>query len=74
MKQTIGNLETKGSGIQNIAAVSYVKAMPINLAPMEVQKQFVAFVEQVDKSKLVVQQSIDQLETLKKSLMQKYFG
>ena len=74
MKQTIGNLETKGSGIQNIAAVSYVKAMPINLAPMEVQEQFATFVEQTDKSKLVVQQSLDKLETLKKALMQKYFG
>ena len=74
MKQTIGNLETKGSGIQNIAAVSYVKSMPINLAPMEVQKQFAVFVEQTDKSKLAIQQSLEQLETLKKSLMQQYFG
>ena len=74
MKQTIGKLETKGSGIQNIAAVSYVKAMPINLAPMEVQEQCAAFVEQTDKSKLAVQQSLDKLEELKKSLMQKYFG
>ena len=74
MKQTIGNLETKGSGIQNIAAVSYVKAMPINLAPMEVQEQFAAFVEQTDKSKIAIQQSLDKLELLKKSLMQEYFG
>ena len=74
MKQTIGKLETKGSGIQNIAAVSYVKAMPINLAPMEVQEQFAAFVEQTDKSKLAIQQSLDKLELLKKSLMQEYFG
>lgn len=74
MKQTIGNLETKGSGIQNIAAVSYVKAMPINLAPMEVQEQFVAFVQQSDKSKLTIQASLDKLELLKKNLMQEYFG
>ena len=40
----------------------------------ELQKQFALFVAQADKSKLSVQQSIDQLETLKKSLMQKYFG
>lgn len=52
MRETIGNLETKGSGIQNIAAVSYVKAMPINLPPMRVQEQFATFVEQADKSKL----------------------
>ena len=51
MKQTIGNLETKGSGIQNIAAVSYVKAMPINLPPMEIQQRFAMFVDQVDKLK-----------------------
>ena len=53
MRETIGNLETKGSGIQNIAAVSYVKAMPINLPPLHVQEQFAAFVQQVDKSKLL---------------------
>ena len=46
----------------------------IILPPLEMQKMFLAFVEQTDKSKLAVQQSIDQLETLKKSLMQKYFG
>ena len=74
MKETIGNLETKGSGIQNIAAVSYVKAMPINLPPMTVQNQFAAFVEQTDKSKLAVQKALEELEILKKSLMQQYFG
>ncbi len=74
MRQTIGNLETKGSGIQNIAAISYVKAMPINLPPMEVQRRFAAFVSEVDKSKLAVKQSLEKLETLKKSLMQQYFG
>ena len=46
----------------------------IILPPLEMQKKFLAFVEQTDKSKSAVQQSIDQLETLKKSLMQKYFG
>ena len=40
----------------------------------EQQKDFIAFVEQTDKSKLAVQNSIAELETLKKSLMQKYFG
>lgn len=74
MKQTIGNLETKGSGIQNIAAVSYVKAMPINLPPLNVQTQFVTFVEQVDKSKFAVQKALDEAQTLFDSLMQEYFG
>ena len=46
----------------------------IILPPMEIQKKFLAFVEQTDKSKLALQQSLEKLETLKKSLMQKYFG
>ena len=46
----------------------------IILPPMEIQKKFLAFVEQTDKSKLAVQQSLEKLETLKKSLMQQYFG
>ncbi len=74
MKQTIGNLETKGSGIKNIAAVSYVKVMPINLPPMDVQLEFENFCKQTDKIKLAVQESLEKLETLKKALMQKYFG
>ena len=40
----------------------------------EQQKDFIAFVEQTDKSKLVVHKSLEKLETLKKALMQKYFG
>ena len=52
MSQTIGNLETKGSGIKNIAAVSYVKSMPVILPPLEIQNQFARFVEQTDKSKI----------------------
>ena len=74
MRETIGNLETKGSGIQNIAAVSYVKAMPITLPPMRVQEQYATFVEQTDKSKVAVQKALDEAQLLFDSLMQKYFG
>ena len=74
MEQTIGNLETKGSGIKNIAAVSYVKQMPINLPPMEVQIEFADFVHQVTKLKFEVQKSLDETQILMDSLMQEYFG
>ena len=74
MRQTIGNLETKGSGIKNIAAVSYVKAMPINLPPMSVQIEFESFCKQTDKSKAVIQKALDEAQLLFDSLMQKYFG
>ena len=42
--------------------------------PIELQNQFAAFVEQTDKSKSAIQKSLEKLETLKKALMQKYFG
>ena len=51
-----------------------IENMPVPYATYEQQQQFAAFVEQTDKSKLAIQQSLDKLETLKKSLMQKYFG
>lgn len=51
-----------------------VENIRIPVPPRMHQDRFAAFVAEVDKSKLAVQQSIDQLETLKKSLMQKYFG
>ena len=44
------------------------------LPPLPLQEQFAAFVEQTDKSKLAVQQGLQELEILKKSLMQQYFG
>lgn len=45
------------------------------IAPsIQQQKSFIAFVEQTDKSKLIIQKSLDELETLNKALMQKYFG
>ena len=42
--------------------------------PIEKQNAFATFVEQVDKSKLAIQKSLEKLEILKKSLMQQYFG
>ena len=38
------------------------------------QREYVAFVEKVDKSKLAIQDSLNRLEILKKTLMQQYFS
>lgn len=51
-----------------------VRSFEIYMPPLEKQKEFAAFVQNVDKSKTVVKQSLEKLETLKKSLMQEYFG
>ena len=42
--------------------------------PIELQNEFANFVEQTEKTKLAINASLDKLEILKKSLMQKYFG
>jgi type I restriction enzyme S subunit len=55
-------------------SVKNLQEIPIIEVPKEDQYQFATFVEQTDKSKFEIQQSLDKLETLKKALMQKYFG
>lgn len=42
--------------------------------PLDLQNQFADFVTKVETQKAIVQKSIEKLETLKKSLMQEYFG
>ena len=51
-----------------------LNAMMFCVPPIELQEQFATFVEQTDKSKLAVQKGLQELEILKKSLMQQYFG
>lgn len=42
--------------------------------PMDLQEQFAAFVEQVNKSKVAVQKALNETQLLFDSLMQQYFG
>ncbi|MDG8046465.1 restriction endonuclease subunit S [Streptococcus pneumoniae] len=46
----------------------------IPLPPLALQNEFADFVALVGKSQLAIQKSLEELETLKKSLMQEYFG
>ena len=48
--------------------------LEIPLPPIDLQNHFADFVARVEKTKSKIKQSIEKLETLKKSLMQKYFG
>ena len=50
-----------------------VENFPIILPPIGLQQQFVAFVEQTDKSKAAVQKALDEAQLLFDSLMQTYF-
>ena len=51
-----------------------LKKMPVVLPPIELQRRFVDFVQQINKSKVVVQKALDEAQTLFDSLMQEYFG
>ena len=68
-------IEDKAVGVTmmnlNVPIVSELK---VPLLPVYLQERFIHFMERVDKSKLTIQQSLDKLETLKKALMQQYFG
>lgn len=54
--------------------VGDIMAFKMIMPPIELQNQFADFVKQVDKSKVVVQKSLDETQQLFDSLMQKYFG
>ena len=51
-----------------------IKSLKIIIPPIKRQNSFVSFVEQVDKSKVAVQKSLDETQKLYDSLMQEYFG
>lgn len=74
MRQSVDQLETKGTGIQNIGAVSYIKNMKIPLAPRNVQEQFAAFVEQSDKSKFEIEQALAELTATYKRIIADNLG
>ena len=61
------------TGIASIN-MKQLKALPVLVPPLALQEQFAAFVEQTDKSKLAVKRVLEKAETLKKALMQEYFG
>ena len=51
-----------------------VEGFMLPLPPIELQQQFSDFVKAIDKSKAVVQKSLEETQLLFDSLMQKYFG
>lgn len=63
----------RGATIQGVPS-KVIKDSMVPDVPLEMQKRYTALVKQSDKSKMAVQKSLDELETLKKSLMQTYFG
>lgn len=51
-----------------------IRKLIIMMPPIEIQKNFGQFAKYVDKSKVIIQKSLDEMQILFDSLMQKYFG
>lgn len=68
-------IEERVKGIaQKTLNLSEIRKIRIPVPSMEKQNEFAAFVQQVDKSKSVVQKALDETQQLFDSLMQEYFG
>lgn len=67
------SLNQSGAAQPGINAKKY-GSLRIPVAPLEEQRVFATFVEQVNKSKFEVQKALDKAQLLFDSLMQKYFG
>ena len=63
-----------GGATREAITKTELETLDIPVPPMSLQNDFAAFVQQIDKSKFVVQKSLEKAETLYKSLMQEYFG
>lgn len=73
MKEQLRSM-AKGAVNQANINAQELRSIPIYLPPITLQHEFATFVEQVDKSKIAVQQALDKAQELFDSLMQKYFG
>lgn len=71
-KKTIEDMAV-GQTMPNLN-VPIVSRFQVVKPPIDIQHRYYSFVGEVDNLKQLVQKNLDKLETLKKALMQKYFG
>ena len=61
-------------GLTKYLTLKILNELEFIVPPKEEQDKFAAFVDQIEKTKTTVSHSLEKLETLKKALMQEYFG
>ena len=62
----------RGANIQNLNQKT-LAGLNIPVPPMEAQRQYIEFVEQSDKSKFAIQQSLKDLNQMQKALVKRIF-
>ena len=73
LKDILRNM-AKGAVNQANINAQELQSIKIYVPDMQLQKEFIEIKEQVDKSKIAVQNSLDETQKLFDSLMQEYFG
>lgn len=53
---------------------NFINTLKLMVPPLQLQNLFAAFVAQTDKSKVMIQKTLDETQILFDSLFQKYFG
>ena len=70
-----GIIESKAVGITMMNLnVPIVSALSVPLLPLELQDTFTEYMSKIEKLRLTIRQGLDKMETLKRALMQEYFG
>ena len=70
----LAELNMTGSAGQKRVPIKFLQNYKVVVPPISLQNEFANFVQQVDKSKVAVQKSLDETQKLYDSLMQEYFG
>lgn len=73
-QRLLWNIATAGGATREAITKQQIEDLQLIVPPLDLQKQFMEFVNQVDKSKVAVQAALDKTQLLFDSLMQKYFG
>ena len=73
-RYVLNQIESVSSGaVMAGVNVTKLKKIFIHNPPIEIQNKFAAIVQKIDQQKALVQQSIDETQTLFDSLMSQYF-
>ena len=65
---------SKNSSTQAYLKREHIIEMKIPQPPLALQREFAAFVAEVDKSKFALRETVARMETLYKAKLQEYFG
>ena len=67
-------MKIKTTGIHNLKLADYLSGTSLPLPPIELQKQFSVFMKQSDKSKFELEQTLSELNTTYKRIIEENLG